>query len=261
MTRTVAIIQARLRSRRLPGKVLFELGGRPMLALLMERVRRIPGIDGAVIATGDGVENDALATIADGLGVPVFRGSEDDVLSRYAGAARAHAADIVVRLTGDCPLADPEVVGEVMEARAAAELDYATNVHPPSWPDGLDVSVFTRDTLMRADAEARLPSEREHVVPWMWAHSNLQGETPLRAANVLCPLDLSAERWTVDDAADYLFLRALAEAVGPERLGLVGWRDILALLGERQDITAINAHGQRDAGLAVSRATDHEAVS
>jgi spore coat polysaccharide biosynthesis protein SpsF (cytidylyltransferase family) len=256
MTRIVAIIQARIRSERLPGKVLYELGGMPLIALLIERVRRVKGLDGIVLATGDGPENDALATIAGALGVGVFRGPEQDVLARYAGAARDSGADVVVRLTGDCPLADPEVIGRVLAVRAQEDLDYCTNVFPPSWPDGLDVSVFTRETLERADAEARLPSEREHVVPWMWSHSTLQGAAHLRAANVPSDVDLSASRWTVDTAADYLMLRALAKALGYDRLVMAGWREIRDVLHANPGIVAINADGTRDAGLSKSRAAD-----
>lgn len=260
MTRTVAIIQARLRSQRLPGKVLFEVAGRPMIGLMIERVRPTPGLEAIVLATGDGSENDALAHVAADLGIAVFRGPEDDVLSRYAGAARAHAADVIVRLTGDCPLADPEIIDAVITTRADGDWDYCTNVHPPSWPDGLDVSVFTREALDRAHAEAQLPSEREHVVPWMWARSGLEGGSALRATNVPCPEDLSDHRWTVDDAADYLMLRALADALGPGRLITAGWRAILDTLHAEPRIAAIKAQGRRDAGLAKSRAADRQAV-
>lgn len=256
MSRTVAIIQARLRSTRLPGKVLYELAGRPMLQVMIERVRRTPDVDAVVLATGAGPENDPLAEIAAALGALVFRGPEDDVLARYDGAARASGADVVVRLTGDCPLADPAVIAAVVELRTVQALDYATNVMPPTWPDGLDVSVFTRDVLDAAARTARRPSEREHVVPWMWAQSNLQGGERLRAGNLTCPRDLSAERWTVDGAADYLMMRALAAVLGADRLIEATWQEITAALDAHPEIRAINAAGERDAGLAISRAAD-----
>lgn len=256
MSRTVAIIQARVRSARLPGKTLYELAGRPMFRFMIERVRRTPSVDDVVLATGAGAENDPLAAIAAADGIPVFRGPEDDVLARYAGAARAFAADVVVRLTGDCPLADPTVIAAVIDLRSAEGLDFATNVLPPTWPDGLDVAVFTREVLDLADRAARKPSEREHVVPWMWAQSNLQGGDRLRAGNLRCPEDLAGERWTVDDPMDYLMLRALADALGPARLLAASWRDIAAALDARPAIRAINRGGERDAGLAQSRAAD-----
>src|SRR5690606_21487233 len=123
-------------------------------------------------------------------------GSEDDVLARYAGAAEAAAADVIVRLTGDCPFADPEVIDDLVAWRDREGLDYVTNVLPPTWPDGLDCSVFTRATLEAAAANAQLPSEREHVVPWMWVNSDVQGGGRLRAGNRAAPENLSSYRWT-----------------------------------------------------------------
>lgn len=249
MSRTVAIIQARLRSSRLPGKVLYELGGRPMIALMVDRVRRTPGLDRIVLATGAGPANDPLAAIAEGLGLPVYRGPEEDVLARYAGAAAAYEADMIVRLTADCPLCDPEVIGAVIEKRRANDLDYCTNVKPPSWPDGLDVSVFTRALLERAATQATRTVEREHVVPWMWENVSFGKAGQFSGGNVQCPEDLSDQRWTVDNAADYLMLRSLAAQFEPDDLVSAGWRRILAVLRANPDIRAINAGGIRDEAL------------
>ena len=256
MSRTVAIIQARLNSSRLPGKVLYELAGRPALVLLIERIRRTAGIDEVVLATGDNAGNVALSEIVSALGVPVFMGPEDDVLARFALAAAEFKADTVVRLTGDCPFADPEVVGSVIAARSAGDFDYCTNVHPPTWPDGLDVSVFTRRALDMAHREARLPSEREHVVTWMWKHSPLEGGSTLRAANIPCPEDMSASRWTLDYAADYRMLRAVIAEIGPDRIVDAGWREINAILARLPEIAEMNKDAERDAGLAKSLKMD-----
>jgi spore coat polysaccharide biosynthesis protein SpsF (cytidylyltransferase family) len=255
--RTVAIIQARLASSRLPGKVLYELAGLPIIGFMAKRVQQISGLDELVLATGEGERNDPLADIAHSLGLAVFRGSEDDVLSRFYGAAEANTADIVIRLTGDCPLADARVISDVLQYRAEHDLDYCTNVKPPSWPDGLDVSVFTMDTLRRAAAEAQLPSEREHVVPWMWKMSSLEDGGLLTAGNVSAPEDYSAKRWTVDYAQDYLMLRSLAAIMGPEALLRAGWREVMNCLLDHPEITAINAGAIRDAGLAQSRLADY----
>ena len=259
MTRTVAIIQARLNSSRLPGKVLYELSGRPVLALQIERVRQTKDIDEVIVATGDYARNAALVEIASSLGISVFAGPEDDVLARYALAARRYRADIVVRLTGDCPFADPKVIGSVITELKAGALDYCTNVHPPTWPDGLDVSVFTRDALEMAHKEARLPSEREHVVTWMWKHSTLEGGEPLRGGNVPCPEDLSCARWTLDYPSDYRMLRAVAAEIGPDAIASAGWRDICGILARRPDIAAMNSEVERDAGLAKSLEMDEMA--
>lgn len=258
--RTVIIIQARLASTRLPGKVLYELSGLPMIAFMIRRVERTAGVQQVVLAISEEASNAPLADIAGDLGISVFRGSETDLLGRYRGAAEACRADLIVRLTGDCPLADPEVVASVIALRNSDGLDYATNVHPPTWPDGLDVSVFTRDALERAHREARLPSEREHVVPWMWRNSSLEGGRTLTAGNLACPETAADLRWTLDDASDYLMLRALARAFGP-RLAEAGWRDILTFVRSHPSIARINATGIRDAGLAKSRAEDAHVVS
>ena len=228
-----------------------------MIAFMARRVRQISSLDELVLATGDGQQNDPLVEIAQDLGLPIFRGSEEDVLSRFLGAAEASSADIVVRLTGDCPLVDSGVISQVLRYRDDNDLDYCTNVKPPSWPDGLDVSVFTIDTLRRAAKEADLPSEREHVVPWMWKMSSLEDGDLLKAGNVAAPEDFSAGRWTVDDARDYLMLRTLSDRMGPEVLLNAGWREIMDCLNENPEIAAINAGAVRDAGLAKSRLADN----
>ncbi len=253
MTVTVAIIQARIGSTRLPGKVLFELAGLPAIAVMVRRMARAKGVDKLVIATGTDSRNDALGLIAEELGVTLFRGDEEDVLGRFAKAAAKFEAETVVRLTGDCPLIDPEIVDRVIDLRAANNLDYCTNVIPPTWPDGLDVSVFTRETLDAAAAEATLPSEREHVVPWMWRHSSLEGGSRLRAANLTAEENLSALRWTLDEPADYALLRRLAAVLGQKRLIDSGYRDILEVLRTRPSHAQIGQATSRDAGLASSR--------
>lgn len=254
--RTVCIIQARMNSTRLPGKVLYELAGLPMISFMIERVKRTAGIDAIVLATGDGHENDALEAIGRCLGIQVFRGAEDDVLSRFLGAAKASDAEIVVRLTGDCPLADPDVISAVLNHRTEHSLDYCCNVKPPSWPDGLDVSAFTFETLSLAATEARLRSEREHVVPWMWKESSLEDGRRFQAGNMPAPYDMSAARWTVDDARDYLMLRSLAETMGNAGLLSAGWSEIMDCTNTFPHIAELNAGTTRDEGLARSRAAD-----
>ena len=254
--RTVCIIQARMRSTRLPGKVLYELAGLPMIVFMITRVKRAAEVDDVVLATGAGAENDALDAICSGLNIPVFRGSEDDVLSRFSEAATVHRADVIVRLTGDCPLADPSVMSAVINRRAEQNLDYCSNVRPPSWPDGLDVSAFTFETLARAEKEALLPSEREHVVPWMWKVSSLENGSRLRAANVPAPHDMSAARWTVDNPRDYIMLRALADTMGGDRLLNAEWREIMDCVNAHPNIARLNAGIERDEGLARSRVAD-----
>ncbi len=254
--RTVAIIQARLGSTRLPGKVLFEVAGQPLIGLMLNRVKRCRTVDEIIVATGEGVENDAIEGVVASLGYPVFRGSENNVLARYARAANAFKADVVVRLTGDCPLMDPGVVDLLVRTRAEQDLDFCTNVLPPTWPDGLDVAVFTSRILTTADKEAEKPSEREHVVPWMWHQTPLKGGTRFKGGNVPSPVDLSHHRWTIDEASDLLFLRALASFMGSEGLIMAGYRDLLDVLQRNPRFREMNSGITRDEGYAKSLAQE-----
>jgi len=172
----IAIIQARMGSHRLPGKVLMELGDRPALAWTVSAARCIPGIGGVVVATGDDSSNDPIASWCAENDVDVHRGPEGDVLARFAGAARAAQADIVMRLTADCPLLDPEVCGQVLMLLEMGNVDYASNVDPASWPDGLDCEAFPAEALFLADAEAQRPHEREHVTPSIRARARRGGD-------------------------------------------------------------------------------------
>jgi len=211
----VAIIQARMGSHRLPGKVLMELGDRPALAWTVSAARCIPGIGGVVVATGDDSGNDPIATWCAENDVDVHRGSEGDVLARFAGAARAAQADIVMRLTADCPLLDPEVCGQVLMLLEMGNVNYASNVDPASWPDGLDCEAFPAEALFLADAEAKRPHEREHVTPNIRARARRGGD---RTSNLSCPLPgLASERWTLDNADDLKFLRSLVPYLPQDR--------------------------------------------
>ena len=146
---TVAVIQARCGSTRFPRKVLAPLQGRPMLAHIIERVSRATLVDRVVVATTDGANDDEVATLAAESGAGVTRGSEQDVLGRYVLAAREHGADVIVRITADCPLTDPAIVDTVIRARGEHDADYASNVEPPTFPEGFDCEVFTRMSRAR----------------------------------------------------------------------------------------------------------------
>lgn len=194
---TVAVIQARCGSTRFPRKVLAPLQGRPMLQHVIERVSRATLVDRVVVATTVGAIDDPVAALVHTSGAGVTRGSEDDVLSRYVQAAREHDADVIVRITADCPLTDPAVVDSVIRARADADADYASNVEPPTFPEGFDCEVFTAACLRRIDQEATLAYEREHVT--VRVRERL-GE--FRTAHVAHNPDLSWMRLTVDVPAD-----------------------------------------------------------
>lgn len=246
--RTVAIIQARLGSSRLPGKVLLDIGGQSMLAHVVRRAQRARRLDQVAIATSTSPADDAIARFGALHGVAVSRGSEHDVLARYAQAAAEHGAEVVVRLTADCPLLDPGVIDDVIAAYHDGDWDYASNVEPPTYPDGLDTEVIRRSALDRAAREAKLPSEREHVTPYIRKHPEL-----FRIRAVRSPEDLSALRWTVDEPRDLDLVRAI---YGQMRSADFGMADVLDLVGRDPDLTKINANIQRNEGYLRSLSED-----
>jgi spore coat polysaccharide biosynthesis protein SpsF (cytidylyltransferase family) len=197
MMATVAVIQARSGSTRFPRKVLAPLQGRPMLEHIIERVSMATLVDTVVVATTDMSGDDDVAALAVASGARVTRGPEDDVLSRYLLAAREHDATVIVRITADCPLVDPAIVDIVIRARADDHADYASNVAPPTFPDGYDVEVLTAACLDRIDRDATLAYEREHVTVRVREHPE-----DYRTAQVRNDRDLSWMRLTVDVPAD-----------------------------------------------------------
>jgi spore coat polysaccharide biosynthesis protein SpsF len=233
--RTVAIVQARMGSTRLPGKVLADIAGHTMLERVIERLRRAESLDEIVVATSTAPADDAVAELCTDLGVPVFRGSEEDVLDRYAGAARASSADAIVRITADCPLIDPEVVDEVVARFRRERPDYASNTLERSWPRGLDTEIFARSALEAAEREASEAFERAHVTPFLY-----QSGGRFRLLSVVGSTDYSAHRWTVDTHEDLAMVRQIFELLGPG--GDFGWPDVIAALQRRPDILDLNRH-------------------
>ena len=246
-----ALVQARLGSTRLPGKALMDVAGRPLLSHLVERARRIPGLEAVVIATTERPGDRPLVAFAEAHGLPVYAGSEDDVLDRFHRAAERFGVSIVVRVTPDCPLLDPAVAGLVLRRflDAGGELDYASNTQPPTFPDGQDTEVFSAAALARAWREARLPSEREHVTPYIWKHPDR-----FRLANVRHAEDLSAMRWTVDEAADLEFVRRVFARLGADRP--FGMGEVLDLLRRQPALLDINRSLTRNEGYARSVRAD-----
>ena len=202
-----AIIQARTGSTRLPGKTLAPIKGKPLLQHLVERVRASSFVEDIVIATTTEGRDDPLAELAEQLELKCYRGSEEDVLDRVYTAARLHGVDSVVRVTSDCPLLDHVVMDRVIETYLSGSYDYVTNTLPYTYPDGLDVEVFSFGALERAWREARLPSEREHVTPYIRTSGHF------RTFNVESPVDLSHLKWSVDTQADLDFVRSVFEGL------------------------------------------------
>lgn len=234
--KTVIVVQARMTSTRLPGKVLLPLAGQPMLTRLIERLRRVKRADAVVVATTINATDDPIAALCEQLGVPCHRGSELDVLSRYADAARLNDADVVVRITSDCPLIDPALVDRLIAAYLEGGCDYVSNMLPPTWPYGMAVEVFSATALREAHAEAAQASEREHVTPFIYWHPERY-----RLRNVESPTDLSAQRWTVDTAEDYELVRRLFETLHPTQPHF-GLADVLTTMDAHPDWMRINQH-------------------
>lgn len=245
--KTLCVIQARMGSTRLPGKVLLEVDGTPLLEYEIRRVKQAARIDGIVVATTTKKEDDAIEALCKHLGVDCFRGPEDDVLERYRLCAEAYPDySAIVRITGDCPLIDPRVIDEAVDFFEAEELDYASNVLEETFPDGMDVEVFTRGALFEAAEKANLLSEREHVTPYM------RSQAHLKKGNVVAPHDFSHMRLTVDEPADFEVVSFLIEH-SPED---AGYLDHIALLTKHPDIMLKNMHIKRNEGWEKSLRND-----
>lgn len=217
----LAIIQARMGSTRLPDKVMRPISGTPMIELLLSRLARAKRINRIVLATSIAPRDQPLADHVRRLGYDVFQGSESDVLDRYYQAAKPHQPDTVVRITGDCPLIDPELVDQVIAAYETQKVDYLSNTLPPTYPDGLDTEVFSFRVLEQAAKVATKPSEREHVTPFI-RESGL-----FKSGKFAYKDDLSKERWTVDEAADFEVITAIFNHFHPRTD--FGWLEVLAL--------------------------------
>lgn len=245
--RTVAIIQARMSSSRLPGKVLMQLDHRTTLEWVVRAARLIPGLDAAVVATSDHPSDDPIVQWCADNGVTCHRGPLDDVLGRFLVAAASEQADVVIRLTADCPLLDPHVCGDVIALFRREHLAYASNVSPPSWPDGLSCEVMTREALDAAGAEAGRAYEREHVTPFI-------RDNRYRFPQMGLPSPLAGvgeERWTLDEERDLLFIREIVKRL-PTTDRPPAWTEILAIIEAEPALREINLGLVRNAAIAKS---------
>jgi len=238
--RIVAIVQARMGSSRLPGKVMKQLGPKTVLAHCLDRCKAIANVDEVICATVDTPDCDPIATEAERLGCSVFRGDEVDVLSRYVGAASAANADVVLRVTSDCPVIDPEVCAAVVDALLRHEADFATNNAPPSFPHGMDVEVVRAKVLEAAWTNAPSAHDREHVMP------AVRRNPALKKLNVHAEGVPGAEtlRWTLDTPEDLAFFERLMHAVPdlPDRR----WRELVDICNAAPDLMRQNPHADQD---------------
>jgi spore coat polysaccharide biosynthesis protein SpsF len=240
--KVVAVIQARTGSTRLPGKVLLPAAGATLLERMVERVCAAATLAEVVVATTELAADDDIARLAATAGVRVVRGHVTDLLDRHVAAARATAADVVVKIPSDCPLIDAaaidHVIGAFLAHRAHGDVDYVSNLHPVTWPDGFDVEVMTRGALETAWREATRPLDREHTTPFLW-------DNPDRFVrhNVRCAAGVDYARHcrlTLDYAEDYVVIRGVYDALwSPHRQ--FGLADIIDLLDARPALRLANA--------------------
>lgn len=242
--KTVAIIQARMGSTRLPNKVMSLVTGIPLIEILLRRLSLAKSISEIIVATSTNKSDDVLVRHVESLGFHVFRGSERDVLDRYYQAAKEHDAEVIVRITGDCPLVDPSTVDEVVELLVESGSDYSSNTNPPTFPDGLDAEAFTMNALEIANANASSTPHREHVTPFI-TESEVFRRTNLRSET-----DHSQFRWTVDELADLEVVRDVFEHFAPRQD--FSWIEVVRLAEEQPALFHRNQHLARNEGAKLN---------
>ncbi len=251
----IAVIQARAGGSRLPGKMLKLINEKPVISYIVNAAKKSKLINEIILATVDSEEENKLLEIAGQQGIKSFAGSEEDVLDRVYQAVKNQIKDnekenmIVVRLTGDCPLHDSEVIDKVIKNFLNNPIDYSSNIHPPTYPDGLDVEVFSFNALEKAWREARLPSERQHVTPYIWKNKDL-----FKILNIAHSEDLNHMRWTLDEQSDFDFIKAIIEKLRDEEINI---QNVLRVLRENPDLEKINQKFGRNEGYEKSLREDN----
>jgi len=251
----VAIIQARMGSTRFPNKIVADICGKTMLERVIEKLSASKKIDQIVVATTNSISDLPIIQYCKDHQIHCFAGSEEDVLARYYEAAKKFSAEVVIRVTSDCPLFDAGVLDEGLNEFISGDYDYVTNILPPSYPDGLDYSIIRFKLLEDAFQEAKLSSEREHVVPWIWKQCPLQGGKRYRALNMSMRGNFSEMRWTVDYPQDLdLVKRVYAHFANRS----FNWVETSQFMFSHPEIFKINQSIIRDEGYFKSVANDRE---
>ncbi len=236
--KTCAIIEARMTSTRLPGKIVLPVMGRPMLDLLIERLKRVHSLDGIIVATTSNPTDDVVEQLTQRIGIGCFRGSEDDVLGRVLGAAKKYQVDVIVEITGDCPLIDPEIVEKLIGIFHSGNHDYVSNVLKPTYPVGMDIQIFSTAVLQKVADLTDDPVDHEHVSLYIYEHPerfslyNLESGLPEEYGNL---------RLTLDTPEDFELIRAVYESLYPKKPAFL-LHDILALLQKHDELLTINRH-------------------
>jgi len=248
--KNLCIVQARCGSARLPGKVLLPLGDKAEIEHVLSRAVQAKKVDKVILATTLNKEDDLTAEKCRQLGMDYFRGSENDVLDRYYQAAKKFKCKNIIRITGDCPLIDPEVIDRVVDLFEESRVDYATNVIPPTFPDGLDTEIFSFKALEKAWQETKMASEREHVTIYLWQNPEIFKQIHLKNN-----IDLSKHRWCLDNPEDYEFMKHIFNGLYPIKPNF-RLHDILEFLESNPEIGELNAAIARNEGLAKSLKED-----
>jgi len=252
MSKTIAIVQARMSSSRLPGKVLKNLAGKPAIWHVFNQLSFSKKIDQIVLATSINEEDDQLEEWARKNDINFFRGDLDNVLKRFYDTASYYNGDIIVRITADCPLIDPSVVDKVIQKFLEGNYDYLSNTNPPTFPDGLDTEVFTFNTLKEAYQNAKLKSELEHVTPYIWNHPE-----KFKLGNLTSSENYEHLRWTLDNPEDYKFLSEIFDNLFIEN-SHISHKTVLDFLAENEQLIEINSKIKRNEGLDKSLKEDRE---
>ena len=250
MMNVISIIQARMSSSRLPNKVLLNLQGKTVLEHVVSRVARARHVSSVVVATTIKKEDLAIVKMCAGLGYSVFCGSENDVLDRFYQGARLFEADHVIRITADCPMMDPSLIDRVVDLHLETGSDYTANILEETFPDGEDIEVFTFKALKIAWEKANLTSEREHVTPFIRKNNRI-----FKLSNLRAPQNLSAKRWTIDNAEDYEFLQKVFGALYGQN-PFFGMDEVLRVLEQHPEWERINTHITRNEGYQKSLMED-----
>jgi glutamate-1-semialdehyde 2,1-aminomutase len=237
----IGLVQARLGSTRLPNKVIKELAGKPMIEILLTRLSKSSEISKIVVATSTRPENDHLQMLVESLGYECTRGSEKDVLSRFYKSAKKNNADTVVRITGDCPLVDPDMVDECIRNFQLLEVDYYSNTAPETFPDGLDVEVFSFSSLALANNEAKSAFDRENVTPY------IRNSEAFSKGNLTYKENLSSYRWTVDEPEDFIVVSKIFENFSPNIF--FSWKDVYHLQKNSPELFKENKYIIRNEGI------------
>ena len=242
--RVVALVQARMGSTRLPGKVLKSIVGKPMIELLLTRLSQSTELDEIVLATSEEKQNDQLQSVVESLGYRCIRGSEKDVLNRFYKSAKCVGADVIVRITGDCPLVDAALVDQFIQGYRGANVDYFSNVSPATYPDGLDVEVMSFESIERAKNETDSEFDREHVTPYI-RNSDSFSKSSMRYIE-----DLSNQRWSVDEPEDLTVVTNVFRHFSPDIL--FDWMQVLELKKIQPALFAENKLIKNNEGAAMS---------